>query len=776
MCGKDCPCQQSGFRARRNARLAYAGCATEPETFTNHQFEFKAEPFELALPGEWEMEDEGDEFEGDLYSEMEDEARRRRGRSALRGRGRSPRPRIKTRRRKPARKFPKWPFRFPLAGGLGALLVGQPPIEKPPPPDMPSGGGMPPTTQPPPDSEPPYAAEPDSEPPTPPEPTAGDEPTTDEPTSGGQPATSDDPQEEVPQWSLTAPRLLKRENQPTQTTLYVEINLKNVHKKTGKPVAPMTGIYIPDGFKPQPSVDIILYLHGHDLTGCNRAIETYWRVECQCNFPLREGVSAAGKNVVLVAPTLGSKSEYGTLTQAGALDNYLDQVIATLKAHGPYANRQAPHIGNIILACHSGGGYPMRQIALANNRYGKQIRECWGFDCTYNTGDDTLWTQWAKLHPQSKLYIYYRPKSGTAARAESLKLKKLPNVFVEASSRGHNDVPIAYWKTRLLGTSFLKNKSLPVSGVAPEFEFEWEMPLEFESGHCPSCGLPSEEMEFEVSGNPQLMDIILNPPSKSGSYGKPSKFKNPTTTTDRCKGGVALTCPTLPGLEAVSQVSGIGFEYIAGWTDRNKKTHPGIIFSKSAGKWIVVEKNRLKNRVSHMLPRTGDGLATFLANMKAINLPVEAILTMGSLYCRCISNTTTLSNHSHGDAIDIGGLRFVGGREVLVANSGDASDRKLLHRVNACLRLSFATVLDYHDKKRHWDHFHCDTNIPNGGERRSGVAWPFVRESLGLPLTGGFDKKLANSLKQFAGADAVKDKATLNRTLNKLFIREATRA
>src|SRR5215213_1347675 len=300
-----------------------------------------------------------------------------------------------------------------------------------------------------------------------------------------------------------------------------------------------------------------------------------------------------------------------------------------------------------------------------------------------------------------------------------------------------------------------------------------EMPFELESDQCLNCGLSRKESEFDFGGNSELSDILINPRSQPGSYGKPSSFRNPTTTTERCTGGVARTCPTLPGLEEVAQVSGIGFEYIGGWSDKNNTQHHGIMKTGS-GKWAVVEQNRLRNRVHKMLPRASDGLATFIANMTSVSLPIEAILTMGSVYCRCISNTTILSNHSYGDAIDIGGLRFVGGREVLVANSGDAADRRLLHRVNACLRLSFATVLDYHDPTRHWDHFHCDTNILNGGERRWDVAWPFVRESLGLSPKGGWDKPTANSLRQFAGVDAVKDKPTLNRTLSKLFMREAT--
>jgi hypothetical protein len=307
---------------------------------------------------------------------------------------------------------------------------------------------------------------------------------------------------------------------------------------------------------------------------------------------------------------------------------------------------------------------------------------------------------------------------------------------------------------------------LEVDGFETEFELE--------SGHCPHCGLPREEFdfEFEAGDDLQLTDIVVNPPSSPGRYGKASSFKNPTTTTKYCTGGVAKTCPTLPGLEDVSQVSGVGFDYIGGWTDKHNQEFPGII--KSPSKWIVVEKNRRKNRVHQMLPRAGDGLATFIANMKAINMPVEAILTMGSIYCRCIKDTTNLSNHSYGDAIDIGGLRFVGGQEVLVANSGNAADRKLLHRANACLRLSFATVIDYHEKG-HWNHFHCDTNILNGGARRWSVAWSFVRESLGLSPKGGWNKQTANALRQFAGADAVKDRPALDRTLSKLFMREASR-
>jgi hypothetical protein len=98
----------------------------------------------------------------------------------------------------------------------------------------------------------------------------------------------------------------------------------------------------------------------------------------------------------------------------------------------------------------------MRRLATGNDRYAALIRECWGFDCTYNTGDDTLWAQWARSHPQSRLYIYYLANTRTERLSLSLKRKNVPNVFVKASSaNGHNLVPIAHWRERIQSAPFL---------------------------------------------------------------------------------------------------------------------------------------------------------------------------------------------------------------------------------------------------------------------------------------------------------------------------------
>jgi len=169
--------------------------------------------------------------------------------------------------------------------------------------------------------------------------------------------------------AVTAPRLLRQEANPPGTTLYVEIDLKIVDK-FGITAPPVTGIFIPDGYRPGAAVDLILYLHGFKAEAIKRqAIDQYWNSQ---RFPygaLREGANASGRNVILVAPTLGSHSEAKRLLATGGLDGYLSQVLSALAAYGPFRPAAAtPALGSLILACHSGGGWPMRQLAGGSDR------------------------------------------------------------------------------------------------------------------------------------------------------------------------------------------------------------------------------------------------------------------------------------------------------------------------------------------------------------------------------------------------------------------------
>jgi hypothetical protein len=280
---------------------------------------------------------------------------------------------------------------------------------------------------------------------------------------------------------MPAPRLLgKKDN-----TIYVEIPLgigetfKTVNKKTKKEesfkVKPCTGIFVPDGYKQQYELNMILYLHGHtsDYPGDGVPIDGYWDGKKHPFFDLRKGVNNSGKNVILVAPTLGPRSQAGALTLWP--DAYLDQVMLALMAHGPYKGSSLrPIYANIILACHSGGGSPMRRIALSNNRYTANIRECWGFDCLYGGSSETTeWITWAKSNPTKNLYIRYcdyvdkkNPKkncTSTKVNSQNLERKRsdegLENISVKKSTAtDHFWVPCSGWLNFIRGATFLPNK------------------------------------------------------------------------------------------------------------------------------------------------------------------------------------------------------------------------------------------------------------------------------------------------------------------------------
>jgi hypothetical protein len=121
--------------------------------------------------------------------------------------------------------------------------------------------------------------------------------------------------------------------------------------------------------------------------------------------------------------------------------------------------------------------------------------------------------------------------------------------------------------------------------------------------------------------------------------------------------------------------------------------------------------------------------------MRVFGMPITAVITAGAgPYCRCIKTPDACgeknpgactgrspSNHGAGDAIDVTGVVWqdrgtVGSslRATLVHSWKDAEQARLLIRINAALRLSFATVIDY-ARKDHRDHFHVDTN--NGRHR-----------------------------------------------------------
>lgn len=243
---------------------------------------------------------------------------------------------------------------------------------------------------------------------------------------------------------------IRRETSPAGETVYVGIPL------AGEGAArALTGIFCPEGYRAGPRADLILYLHGHKTRHPRLAIDAYWNAQRFPYWPLREGVSASGRNVLLAAPTLGPHSQAGRLIRPGGFDRYLEQVRGALPHLAAYRGAPAPPaLGGVILACHSGGGYPMRQLATGSDRSASLIRECWGFDCLYNRGDEELWAKWARGRPSAKLFVYYL--GSTAPKSRALARLAVPNIFVARSrAPNHNMVPITHWRERIENAAFL---------------------------------------------------------------------------------------------------------------------------------------------------------------------------------------------------------------------------------------------------------------------------------------------------------------------------------
>ncbi len=221
-----------------------------------------------------------------------------------------------------------------------------------------------------------------------------------------------------------------------------------------------------------------------------------------------------------------------------------------------------------------------------------------------------------------------------------------------------------------------------------------------------------------------------------------------------------LKCDPIPDLICLRAINGVPLNYLSAF-DTSVRPQRGI----SA-------PNEFKMR-----PKLRDALRRFLTEMTSAGIAVEQILSQGATLCRCIAGKNELSDHSKGEAIDIGGVRLAAplGRESLAINFTDSGERPLIRRINACLRLAFPTVLDYNYNSAHHNHFHCDfTGGVRAPKSRSTVL--FVQEALSFVLgrsiavDGSYGSQTEQALRDF-GASAAELASTegLNAVYDRLF-------
>jgi hypothetical protein len=242
----------------------------------------------------------------------------------------------------------------------------------------------------------------------------------------------------------------------TEKTVYLPIELGSAGQNS-------VGVYFPSGFKSSNKVDVIIFLHGYKQP-CgmdkNASIKTYWQ---DSRFALREKIESARKNVILVAPTLGPKSEPGWMTQKGGLDRFLSKVLDGLKQQNLLP--AGAMLGNLILAGHSGAGKYLRQIIGLTDKAVQNLREVWLFDALYygkNKGNKpnyliNNWASWAKQHPNVSIFAYYQKNGEPAIASLGLASKGLKNYVALDALKSHCLIPGASIEERVKVSSNLQS-------------------------------------------------------------------------------------------------------------------------------------------------------------------------------------------------------------------------------------------------------------------------------------------------------------------------------
>jgi hypothetical protein len=299
----------------------------------------------------------------------------------------------------------------------------------------------------------------------------------------------------VPTANDKSDEAVSRDTTPPQLSLYLPVPL-------GVPgvQAQSTGVFIPKDYRVGQTVDLVLFLRGYDINRPKPAtsVGEYWNSPQHPilkSFLFREEINKSGKNVILVVPALGPFAQAGKLKDKGGAQEFLGRILDGLWRSGPHAvlaNR--PTIRHLVLAAHSGGGVPLRQVAQVlggDDGLKDKLKECWGFDSIYGVKDRDaeFWSDWARGHPGTKVTMFYlftqkdvgkdpklpvgpsnpldhREPTGTTFPAMELerlaKAHKLSNVAVVRETRestsSHNEVPRTHLADLLKTAAYLEDR------------------------------------------------------------------------------------------------------------------------------------------------------------------------------------------------------------------------------------------------------------------------------------------------------------------------------
>lgn len=149
-------------------------------------------------------------------------------------------------------------------------------------------------------------------------------------------------------------------------------------------------IFVPKGYEPGDTVDLLFYFHGH-----GSSIE-----DGLARFNLREMVAESGKNVILVfpeGPRDAGDSSGGRLEEPGAFRAICGETLEFLRNQGKTTNEE---LGRVILSGHS-GAYRVISFALEHGGIEEHIVETYLLDASYARLEQ--YTNWVVRNPRARL-------------------------------------------------------------------------------------------------------------------------------------------------------------------------------------------------------------------------------------------------------------------------------------------------------------------------------------------------------------------------------------
>lgn len=159
------------------------------------------------------------------------------------------------------------------------------------------------------------------------------------------------------------------------------------------------GIFIPTGYEPSETADLLFYFHGH-MNNVRKALDV---------FKLREQIAAAGRNVVAVFPEGPKDAEdsgCGKLDEKGGLDRLAREVLDRLAADGKIRTRR---LGRVLLAGHS-GAYRVISFCLEHGGLEEHISDVCLLDASYGRLD--AFVEFTARRPQARLFSIFTDHLG----------------------------------------------------------------------------------------------------------------------------------------------------------------------------------------------------------------------------------------------------------------------------------------------------------------------------------------------------------------------------